>query len=216
MRMRSIVFQESVRENSLPWPRDGMRIAWGGRVSPVAAPSHGASDTREKQHKMLRLREDGYFSNRLRIIRRSMALMCVAVAMVIFNPGQAFPLFGFSEEESNPKESAEAIPPEYQGKQMPSGWLTDPKVIAAGKAIYEGKTNPKVKCALCHGEDGTPTRIGRGAPDFSDPSEARVSDAQWFWKISEGKRRTKMRSHKKHLTEEQRWRVIAYMRTFAQ
>ena len=154
--------------------------------------------------------------NSLRIIRKGMALTSVVMAMVILNPGEAFPLFGFSEEENKPKESAPAIPPEYQVKQMPNGWLTDPKVLEAGKAIYEGKTNPKVKCAGCHGEDGTPTRKGRGAPDFSDPSEARVSDAQWFWKISEGKRRTKMRSHKKHLTEEQRWQVIAYMRTFAQ
>jgi len=152
--------------------------------------------------------------NSLWIIKRGMALMCGVMAMVIFNPGQAFPLFGFSEEENKPKESAPAIPPEYQDKQMPNGWLTDPQVLAAGKAIYEGKTNPKVKCAVCHGKDGKPTRKGRGAPDFSDPSEARVSDAQWFWKISEGKRRTKMRSHKKHLTEEQRWQVIAYMRTF--
>ena len=152
--------------------------------------------------------------NSLRIIRRGMALTSVVIAMIILNPGEAFPLFGFSEEENTPKESAPAIPPEYQDKQMPSVWLTDPQVLAAGKAIYEGKTNPKVKCAGCHGEDGTPTRKGRGAPDFSVPSEARVSDAQWFWKISEGKQRTKMRSHKKHLTEEQRWQVIAYMRTF--
>jgi len=98
---------------------------------------------------------------------------------------------------------------------MPNGWLTDPKILEAGKAIYEGKTNPKVKCVGCHGEDGHPTRKGRGAPDFSDPSEAHVSNAQWFWKVSEGKRRTKMRGHKKQLTEEQRWQVIAYMRTFA-
>ena len=152
--------------------------------------------------------------NSLRIIRRGMALTSVVMAMIILNPGKAFPLFGLSEGENKPKESAPAIPPEYQDKQMPNGWLTDPQVLAAGKAIYEGKTNPKVKCAGCHGEDGTPTRKGRGAPDFSDPSEARDSDAHWFWQISEGKRRTKMRSHKKHLTEEQRWQVIAYMRTF--
>jgi len=136
--------------------------------------------------------------------------------MVILIPGKAFPLFGFSEEEKKPKESASVIPPEYQDKQMPNGWLTDPQVLAEGKAIYEGKTNPKIKCALCHGENGTPTRIGRGAPDFSNPAEAQKSDAQWYWEISEGKRRTKMRSHKKHLTEEQRWQVIAYIRTFAQ
>ncbi len=34
---------------------------WTIRVSSVAAPSHGASDTRRRQHKMLRLQEEGYF-----------------------------------------------------------------------------------------------------------------------------------------------------------
>jgi len=142
--------------------------------------------------------------NNLQIIRRGMALTSVIMAMLILSPSEAFP-----------QESDQDIPPEYQDKQMPNGWLTDPQVLAAGKAIYEGKTNPKVKCAGCHGEDGTPTRKGRGAKDFTDPSETRDSNAHWFWQISEGKRRTKMRSHKKHLTEEQRWQVIAY-RTFAQ
>ncbi len=140
----------------------------------------------------------------LQIIRKGIALTTVLLAMIILHPGKAFP-----------QKPAQAIPPEYQDKQMPNGWLTDPQVLAAGKSIYEGKTNSKVKCIGCHGEDGQPTRKGRGAPDFSDPSEAQVSDAQWFWKISEGKRRTKMRGQKKQLTEKQRWQIIAYMRTFA-
>ncbi len=39
-----------------------MKMAWAVRVSFVAAPSHGASDTRGgKQHKMLRLQEDAIF-----------------------------------------------------------------------------------------------------------------------------------------------------------
>ena len=148
---------------------------------------------------------EAVLENSLHIIRKGIALTSVILAMVILSPGEAFP-----------QESAPAIPPEYQDKQMPSGWLTDPQVLAAGKAIYEGKTKAKAKCAGCHGEDGKPTRKGKGAPDLSDPAEAQKSDAQWFWEISEGKRRTKMRGHAKHLTEEQRWKVIVYMRTFAQ
>ncbi len=143
--------------------------------------------------------------NSLQIIRRGMALTSVMMAMFILSPGEAFP-----------QESDKDIPPEYQDKLMPSGWLTDPQVLAAGKAIYEGKTKAKAKCAGCHGEDGKPTRKGRGAKNFTDPSETRDSNTHWFWEISEGKRRTKMRRHKKHLTEEQRWQVIAYIRTFAQ
>ena len=95
------------------------------------------------------------------LMRHSIVLSSLLITMVILIPGKAFPLFGFSEEEKKPKESASVIPPEYQDKQMPNGWLTDPQVLAEGKAIYEGKTNPKIKCALCHGENGTPTRIGR-------------------------------------------------------
>lgn len=143
--------------------------------------------------------------NSLHVIKRGIALTSVILAMGILSPGEAFS-----------QESDQDIPPEYQDKQMPNGWLTDPQVLAAGKAIYEGKTEAKAKCAGCHGKDGTPTRKGRGAKNFTDPSETRDSNTHWFWELSEGKRRTKMRSHKKHLTEEQRWQVIAYIRTFGQ
>ncbi len=150
------------------------------------------------------------------IMKGSMTLGGVVLTMVILSPGEAFSLFGFSEDETKPKESSPAIPPKYQGKQMPNGWRTDPQVLVKGKAIYEGKTNPKVNCALCHGVDGKPTRIGMGAPDLSNPAKAQGPDALWFWRISEGKRRTTMQGHAKRLTEEQRWQVIAYIRTFAQ
>ena len=96
-----------------------------------------------------------------------------------------------------------------------AGWLSDPKVLAAGKAIYEGTQNPAVRCALCHGVDGKPTRIGKGAPDFSHASEAEASNDLWFWRISEGVQKTKMMGWKNSLTEEQRWQVIAYIRTLA-
>ena len=98
---------------------------------------------------------------------------------------------------------------------MPAGWLADPKVLARGKEIYEGSANKAVKCVLCHGVDGKPTRVGRGAPDLSDPHEAEEPDDLWFWRISEGVPKTTMRSWKKLLTEEQRWQVIAHIRGFA-
>ncbi len=146
----------------------------------------------------------------------SLAVGSLGMSVVILSPSDALSLFGFSEEEKTHGEAAPAIPPEYQDKQIPNGWLTDPKVLATGKTIYEGTANANVNCAECHGIDGKPTRKGKGAPDLSDPQEAQKSDAMWFWEISEGKRRTKMQGHAKHLTEEQRWQVIAYMRTFGQ
>lgn len=111
----------------------------------------------------------------------------------------------------------EAIPPEFAGKTMPTGTSDDPKAQVAGKEIYEGKINPAVNCSRCHGSDGKPTKLGKGAPDLSDPTVSKkYSDAQWFWRISEKKAGTTMPAYKDKLTEEQRWHVIAYLRTLAQ
>ena len=46
-----------------------MKMTWTIRVSSVAAPSHGASDTRRRQHKMLQLQEEDYFLSRVGVIR---------------------------------------------------------------------------------------------------------------------------------------------------
>ncbi len=109
----------------------------------------------------------------------------------------------------------EAVPAEYASKTMPTAWQTDPKVLAAGKDIYEGKVKPEVNCIKCHGSDGKPTRLGKGARDISDPTESsKHTDAYWFWRISEKKTGTTMPGYKDKLTEEQRWQVIAHLRTF--
>lgn len=115
------------------------------------------------------------------------------------------------------EDAEEAIPPEYAGKVMPAGMGDDSKVRVTGKEIYEGMVNPEVNCARCHGNDGKPTKLGKGAPDLSDPAMSKKhSDARWFWRISEKKPGSKMPGYKDTLTEEQRWQVIAYLRTLAQ
>ncbi len=109
------------------------------------------------------------------------------------------------------------IPPEFAGKSMPAGMRDDAKARAMGKDMYEGKVNPEINCARCHGNDGKPTKLGKGAPDLSSPSEVNIhSDTHWFWRISEKKPGTTMPGYKDKLTEEQRWQVIAYLRTLAQ
>lgn len=111
----------------------------------------------------------------------------------------------------------EAIPPEYAGRVMPAGMRDDPKVRVTGKEIYEGKVNSEVNCARCHGSDGKPTKLGKGAPDLSDPAVGKKhSDAQWFWRVSEKKVGSTMPGFKDKVSEEQRWQVIAYLRTLAQ
>jgi mono/diheme cytochrome c family protein len=111
----------------------------------------------------------------------------------------------------------EAIPPEYAGKIMPAGMRDDPNARVTGKEIYEGKVNPEVKCARCHGSDGKPTKLGKGAPNLSDAKEGRThADGQWFWRLSEKKSGSTMPGYKDKLSEEQRWQVIVYLRTLTQ
>ncbi|MDP3090950.1 MAG: cytochrome c [Nitrospira sp.] len=113
--------------------------------------------------------------------------------------------------------SEEEIPAGYKAKGMPSGWHDDPKIRAAGKDVFEGQAKPDVNCARCHGTDGKPTRLGKGAPDLSDPTVGQNhSDEYWFWRISEKKPGSKMPGYKDKLSEEQRWQVIAYLRTLTQ
>jgi len=106
------------------------------------------------------------------------------------------------------------VPAEYADKKMPAGFLTDPKVLAEGAQIYTGEVNPQVNCASCHGKDGKPVK--KGARDFRDKAQmGRMSDAFWFWRVSEGVPKTKMKAWKSQLSEEQIWQVIAYERQFS-
>lgn len=107
------------------------------------------------------------------------------------------------------------VPPEYADKHIPAGWWTDQKVLAAGKEIYEGKKNIDVNCAACHGLNAVP--VLTGSRDLRDASLINQwSDSYWFWRVSEGVPDTAMTGWKEKLTEEERWQVIAYARTFSQ
>ncbi|NGZ12008.1 MAG: cytochrome c [Nitrospira sp. LK70] len=89
-------------------------------------------------------------------------------------------------------------PPEYADKKMPAG----------------GWTETEVNCSSCHGTDGTPKK--KGARDFRDPNiVCRFSDAFWFWRISEGVPKTKMKANKGLISEEQIWQVMAYENQFS-
>jgi mono/diheme cytochrome c family protein len=102
----------------------------------------------------------------------------------------------------------------YQDKHMPDGWWTDPQIIEEGKKIFTGEHNIDVNCASCHGKDGKPVK--RGARDFRVAQRMSLySDSAWFWRVSEGVPKTKMKSWKAKLSEEEIWKVIAYEHTFS-
>lgn len=106
------------------------------------------------------------------------------------------------------------VPAEYADKHMPEGWWTDPKILEEGKAIYEGRMDRGVNCTSCHGMDGEPQK--RGARDFRVAERMKLSsDSYLFWRVSEGVPKTRMRSWKSKLSEEDRWKVIAYLHRFS-
>src|SRR3990170_3229199 len=116
-------------------------------------------------------------------------------------------------------DTSQQVPTEYTNKQIPRGWQTDTKIIEEGRAIFQGEKygkdvskNKQVNCAKCHGKDGKP--IVKRVADLSDKKViAKMSDSFMFWKISEGIPQKKMVAYKDKLTEDERWSVIAYIRT---
>ena len=99
-----------------------------------------------------------------------------------------------------------------QAKKLQNPVTANPEAIASGRKIYAEH------CGKCHGESGN----GRGpkAPelsilpqDFTDAhAMSGITDGEFFWQISEGHR--PMPPFKDKLTEEQRWQVVDYIRTF--
>ena len=97
-------------------------------------------------------------------------------------------------------------------KKVKNPLPTSAASIAAGRTVYHNN------CERCHDETGN----GDG-PDAElyDPGPANFTDGQLmqpmtdgelFYKITEGRR--PMPSFKKSLSEEQRWQVVNYIRTF--
>ncbi|HEX5646186.1 MAG TPA: cytochrome c [Nitrospira sp.] len=138
--------------------------------------------------------------------RRTVGLaVVIAGCALILSGGMAF-----AEDEP----PLPPVPAEYADKHMPAGGWTDPKAIEEGALIYIGEANPQINCASCHGKDGKPVK--KGARDLRDPKNAtRFSDSYWFWRVSEGVPKTKMKAWKSMLSEQQIWQVIAYQHQFS-
>lgn len=84
------------------------------------------------------------------------------------------------------------------------------------ESISKGKTLFAKNCIVCHGKDGRgKTPIGKtisNMPDFTNPAMKEKSDQELFDTITKGK--APMPSFKR-LSEEDRWDLVHYIRTFA-
>lgn len=130
-------------------------------------------------------------------------------------------------QEDQEEKPLKPVPKAYANKHMPNGWWTDPKIIAEGKKIFETaqidieyrgkKEHIKEGCSTCHAIDPEKDRPkARGARDFRVGKKMNeFSDSYWFWRVSEGVPKTKMPSWKDKLTEEERWKAIAYEHTWS-
>ncbi|MCB0261562.1 MAG: c-type cytochrome [Calditrichaeota bacterium] len=101
-------------------------------------------------------------------------------------------------------------PPTAKNIQNPI--TSDAKVKAEGKKIFEQQ------CATCHGNGGkgdgpAGKYLGKKLPDFTKALFSQQTDGEIFWKLTNGN--APMPAFKEILSEEKRWQVINYLRTFA-
>lgn len=106
----------------------------------------------------------------------------------------------------------DAWPVPEEAKKLKNPIAANPASLAAGKALFMND------CAQCHGEQGK----GDGSEAMMyDPQPADLTDAHMmsgmtdgeiFWKISEG--RKPMPSFKKRFSDEQRWQLVNFVRSF--
>ncbi len=138
----------------------------------------------------------------------------VKMAFLVGVAGAGLALTSCGEGGEGPIVPPPPPPAEYADKHMPAGWWADPKIAEEGREIFIGAKNPDVNCASCHGKDGKPVKAG--ARDFRNAERMKLySDSVWFWRISEGVPNTKMKPWKSKLSEEDRWKLVAFERNFA-
>jgi cbb3-type cytochrome c oxidase subunit II len=111
-------------------------------------------------------------------------------------------------------------PDEYQttteaGKKLIARKTVDTNSSAAanaGRGIYTQN------CAVCHGLEGwgngpNSLSLEKKPANFSRAFFKQYPDEMWFYRISEGVAGTRMPRFQEVLTEEQRWYLVAYLKT---
>jgi len=137
-------------------------------------------------------------------LRRSLALRKVLFALVLA-------LIAISIVFATLQNREWVIPEEAKKLKNP---ITPSKVaIESARSIYLDK------CSQCHGDagkgDGPQGKMYDPAPgNLTDAKHmSMLTDGELFYQISEG--RKPMPAFKKRLTEEQRWQLVLFVRSFA-
>ena len=100
-----------------------------------------------------------------------------------------------------------------QMKQMQNPVPASREAIGAGLMLYMDN------CQSCHGENGDgkgekAEKLSVAPANFTDTrAMSAVTDGELFWKITHGRR--PMPSFRGKLTDEERWQLVVYIRTFA-
>jgi mono/diheme cytochrome c family protein len=101
-----------------------------------------------------------------------------------------------------------------RARQLRNPFPSTPQTIGMGMSTYTDR------CENCHGEDGNgkgkrAEKLSVAPTDFTDAhAMTRMTDGELFWKISQGHR--PMPAFKGKLSEEERWQLVDYIRTFSQ
>jgi len=123
-----------------------------------------------------------------------LALICTVIAYAVFQSDRPW-----------------VVPEEI--KKLKNPLLPSETTLKAARRVYVDE------CAQCHGDhgkgDGPEAAMHSPAPaDFTDAGHMNgVTDGGIFYQISEG--RKPMPSFKKRLTEEQRWGLVLFVRSFS-
>ena len=108
---------------------------------------------------------------------------------------------------------AEDLPSDYARRTSPVAG--DASAVARGRGLFVEN------CATCHGEgaDGRgPAAVGLKPPPANlsgGPIVSSHSDAYLFYRVTTGKRGSAMPSFQGALSEEERWTIVAYLRSLA-
>jgi cbb3-type cytochrome oxidase cytochrome c subunit len=112
----------------------------------------------------------------------------------------------------------EYMPTTPQGRGLAARKSVDTNSDAAanaGRGIYTQN------CAACHGLEGrgngpNAITLEKKPPNLTRDYYKQYPDEQWFYRISEGVTGTRMPRFGEILTEEQRWYLVAYLKTLPQ